>query len=136
MANHKSSEKRARASLKKRDANRHYLSAVRTAVKNFKAAVTAGAVKEGETLADLFTSAQSMLAKAAAKGMLHRNNAARRIGRLADMMKVKATTAAPVKATTAKAKTATKAAKTATKAAKTATKSSKTPAKKVTKSKK
>lgn len=99
MANHKSSEKRARSSIKKREQNRRYLSSVRTAVKNFRAAVTAGALKEGESLANLLTSAQSMLAKAAAKGMIHKNKASRSIGRLAALMQAPKEKAVPAKKT-------------------------------------
>lgn len=104
MANHKSSEKRARSSERKREQNRRYLSSVRTAVKNFKAAVTAGALREGETIVKLLTSAQSMLAKAAAKGMIHKNKASRSIGRLAVMMQAPAEKHVPLKKTGGKAK--------------------------------
>ena len=131
MATHKSSEKRARSSEKKHDRNKRYLSSVRTAVKNFRAAVTAGALKEGESLISLLHSAQSMLAKAAAKGMIHRNKASRSIGRLAVMMKAPAEKLTPAKKTGgARAKAATAA------TAKPKKSMAKAPAKKIVKKKK
>lgn len=120
MANHISSEKRARSSERKRQHNRQYLSSVRTAVKKFRLAIAglqAGASADVEAAQKLFVNAQSALARAGAKGMIHSNNAARKIGRLARAWKnavekggAAATAAAAPKAKskagTAKAKTA------------------------------
>jgi small subunit ribosomal protein S20 len=81
VATHKSSKKRARQAIKRRERNRQYMSKVRTAIKKFK---TALASNEGvESLKTLLTSAQSNLAKAAKKGIIHSNNAQRHISRLA-----------------------------------------------------
>lgn len=82
MAHHKSAKKRAITSLKRRERNRSYLSAVRTAVKNFKQAAES---EKKENLDKLFQDAQSLLHKAATKGILHRNNASRKVARLAAM---------------------------------------------------
>lgn len=81
MATHESSKKRARQAIKRRERNRKYVSSVRSAVKSFKAAIAAGEGKEA--LVNLFTTAQTALAKAAQKGLLHSNNASRSISRLA-----------------------------------------------------
>jgi ribosomal protein S20 len=58
---------------------------VRTAVKEFQIAANDG--KNKEAIASLFTAAQSILAKAAAKGLLHKSNASRKISRLAAVLK-------------------------------------------------
>ena len=80
MANHKSAAKRARQTIKKNARNRQYTATVRTAVKNFYAALEEG--KDAETLANLLKATQSLISKAASKGLYHKNNAARRISRL------------------------------------------------------
>lgn len=84
MANHKSSAKRARQDIKKNARNREYISSVRTAVKKFYAALEEG--KDAETLASLLKATQSLISKAASKGLYHKNNAARRISRLTKAM--------------------------------------------------
>lgn len=94
MANHESSKKRARSSLVKNERNRQYLSAVRTAIKKFNLVlntVRSGASTDSSQLNTLFSEAQSLLGRAASKGILHKNNAARRIARLAHGMKNVAT---------------------------------------------
>lgn len=92
MATHKSSEKRARSSARKDFINRRKMSAVKTAVKKFREAaedVVNNVAKDmnKDALNKLFTEAQSRLAKAGAKGIIHKNAAARKIGRLADTLK-------------------------------------------------
>jgi small subunit ribosomal protein S20 len=90
VANHKSSEKRARSSERKRQRNSNYLSSVRTAVKKYRFALNGLSVGTGEEAAkvrDLLAKAQSALSKAAAKGLLHKNNAARSIARLTQAFK-------------------------------------------------
>lgn len=84
MANHKSARKRARQALRRRSRNREYMSSVRSTVKKFQAAVESGEARE--VLENLYVTAQSALAKAGAKGRLHKNNAARRISRLASLL--------------------------------------------------
>ena len=110
MATHKSSEKRARGSAKKNQRNSQYISAVRTSVKKLRLAIAEN--KDAETLQGLYKAAQSILAKAASKGILHKNNAGRRIGRLAHALRNAAApnTAAPKAATKKKAPAAAKAA--------------------------
>jgi small subunit ribosomal protein S20 len=126
VAHHKSAKKRILTNEAKRTKNRQYLSSVRTAVKKF---ITAADKSEGaETLTQLFKSAQSALAKAGSKGMLHKNNVSRKIARLTKRL-AGGTAAAPEAAAAPKAKAATK--KKAP--AKKKTSSAKSGAKKVTK---
>lgn len=112
MANHKSSEKRARSSERKRQRNSNYLSSVRTAVKKYRFALNglaAGTGEEGAKVLELLTKAQSALAKAAAKGLLHKNNAARSIARLTQAFKgMEKSGAESIAASKPKAKTAAK----------------------------
>ena len=86
MANHKSSEKRHRQSLKRRDRNRDARAALRLAVKKAKAAVQS---KDAGALA-LVTSAEKLFAKAAVKGLVHKSTAARKVSRLRTSLNSKA----------------------------------------------
>ena len=80
MANHKSAIKRHRQSLKRRDHNRSRRAEVRTAIKKASAAATAGNETEAKTLA---RQAESVMAKAAKRGLFHKKTLARKISRLA-----------------------------------------------------
>ena len=122
MATHESSVKRARQDLKKKARNSQYDSAVRTAVKKFKMAVNGSGIELSKAQ-DLFSSAQALLARAAQKGILHQNNASRRIQRMARLLKSLApSTAAGVEATVMKAVSSLKAKKPAAPKASTAKK--------------
>ena len=79
MANIKSQIKRNRQNLKHRDRNRVYRGRARTFVKKARLAIESGDV---ETARAATLQAVSALDKAAEKGVLHRNNASRRKGRL------------------------------------------------------
>ncbi len=96
MANIKSQIKRNRQNDKRRVANRVYRGEARTAVKDARAAIDAGAPETKEEL----RKAISALDKAAEKGVIHKNNAARRKSRLmkafARMEPVKSVVAEPV----------------------------------------
>ncbi len=89
MAHHKSAKTRIRRNERARVTNKIYMSNVRSAVKKFRSAITS--LESGEIGKDavrpLYMSAQSMLAKAANKGIIHANNASRKITRLAMAMK-------------------------------------------------
>lgn len=78
MANHKSALKRHRQSLENRDRNRATRSRMKTAV---KAAVQAVEAKD-ENATKILSSAVSIVAKSASKGLIHKNTAARKISRL------------------------------------------------------
>ena len=78
MANIKSQIKRNRQNDKRRLRNRVYRGTARIAVKNARTAIDSGVPESKAALA----SAISALDKAAEKGVIHRNNAARRKSRL------------------------------------------------------
>lgn len=84
MANHKSAAKRARQSIKRNELNRARMSKVRTAIKGVDAATTEG----NPTLArTALLKAESELARAAGKGIIHRKTASRKISRLTKRVK-------------------------------------------------
>ena len=79
MANSKSARKRIRIAETRRVRNRPYRTAARTFVKKAEAAIRAG----DQTVAQsAVVDAISMLDRVASKGIIHRNNAARRKSRL------------------------------------------------------
>ena len=79
MANHKSAEKRARQNEKRRMRNK----AVKTRVKHVTKLVRAAAEeKSNEEVGLEMKAAQSEIAKAAKKGVIHRRTAARKVSRL------------------------------------------------------
>ena len=78
MPNIKSAEKRVRQSEKRRVQNRVYRTAARTAVKKARTAMVATNPESEQSVLN----AIQALDKAAAKGTIHTNNAARRKSRL------------------------------------------------------
>src|SRR5919202_4424259 len=78
MANTSSAKKQARESARRALRNRSVRSAVKTRIVRVKRAATEG----GEDVRELAVAAISSLDRAAAKGILHRNNVARRKSRL------------------------------------------------------
>jgi len=98
MANTRSAKKRVRASIRKRDRNRSTRSAAKTLVARARRPSGAGAPSlTGEEV----RRAISALDKAAEKGIIHRNNASRRKGRLMSAL-AKLTVEKPKAAKTAK----------------------------------
>lgn len=83
MANTASAEKRIRSSRRKRERNRVLRSRARTHIKNTKKLIAEGKIEEAREMARL---AISVLDKAASKGVIHKNNAARRKSRLMRML--------------------------------------------------
>jgi len=79
MANHKSARKRHRQNLKRREQNRVARGSIRTTVKSALEASTQG---DSETALAKAKIATTLLDKAVVHGVLHKNNAARRISRL------------------------------------------------------
>ena len=79
MANHKSALKRIRTSARKQIRNRVFISRARTEIKTARTDIKAGNLEQARkaTLEAIRT-----LDKAASKGILHKNNAARRKSRL------------------------------------------------------
>ncbi len=82
MANSRSARKRIRSSERKRIRNRDAHSAVRTRVARVRRSLVSGQV---EGIQEELTAAVRALDKAAEKGILHRNNAARRKSRIMSM---------------------------------------------------
>ena len=79
MANTRSAKKRVRASIRKRDRNRSTRSAAKTLVSRARRPAVGSATS---LTSDEVRRAISALDKAAEKGIIHRNNASRRKGRL------------------------------------------------------
>jgi len=79
LATHKSAEKRDRQSKVRRERNIAAKSAIKTKVKAVLAAVES---KNKENSANALKSTVPALAKAAAKGLIHKKNASRKISRL------------------------------------------------------
>lgn len=83
MANIKSAKKRIIVTATKTERNKAIRSQVKTAIKKVETAVTAGD-KEAATAA--LTSATSVISKAETKGVYHKNNASRKVARLAKLV--------------------------------------------------
>lgn len=79
MANIRSAIKRNRQNEKRRLRNRVFRGRARTYVKQARGAISSGNVEEARTATHLAVSA---LDKAAEKGVLHKNNASRRKGKI------------------------------------------------------
>lgn len=79
MANIKSSIKRARQNIKRRDHNRYYRTTARGFVKRARAEIAANELEAAE---ETIQHAFKALDKAAQKGAIHANNAARGKSRL------------------------------------------------------
>lgn len=79
MANIKSSQKRILVNAKKRAANKSVKTAVKTELKKADAAIAAGSATMDASVSAAFEKVD----KAAAKGLLHKNTAARRKSALA-----------------------------------------------------
>lgn len=79
MANIKSAKKRMRQNDKERIHNRVFRTSARSRVKQVRELITAGKLDEAE---QAMVAAYKTLDKAAQKGIIHKNNAARRKSRL------------------------------------------------------
>ncbi|GAB4534074.1 MAG: 30S ribosomal protein S20 [Anaerolineae bacterium] len=84
MANIRSAMKRARQNEKRRAHNRIYRSSARTHIKRARRLIEAGDLGEAERQV---TTAISALDRAAQKGIIHKNNAARRKSRLVKLLR-------------------------------------------------
>ena len=80
MANHPSAKKRHRLSEKKRVSNRGSRTTIRSLVRKVNEAIGRG---DGEAAREALGTATRVLAKGAAKGIVHPSNASRRSSRLA-----------------------------------------------------
>ncbi len=84
MANTKSAIKQARQNTKRREHNRIYRSSPRTHVKKVRRLIEGAELDQAQTE---LAAAMSALDKAAQKGVIHKNNAARRKSRLAKLLR-------------------------------------------------
>jgi small subunit ribosomal protein S20 len=91
VPNKKAAEKAVAQAEKRRLRKRSTVSAVKTYIRNAERQIASG---DAETAAPLVVEAQKALDKAAEKGILHPNNAARRKSRLLKKLNVAATAAA------------------------------------------
>ena len=82
MANIKSAAKRAKIAKVRTLRNKSVVSSVKTAIKNFEAAVAAKDVEQAQVT---LRAAIKSIDKAATKGLLHKNNAANKKSRLTKM---------------------------------------------------
>ena len=87
MANIASARKRARQALKRREHNMSLRTAARSAIKDVKKAIAAG---DKKAAAAALAKSQATIDRVAAKGVLHRNAAARQKSRLAHAIKAMA----------------------------------------------
>ena len=79
MPNHKSAIKRVRQNEKRRTRNRQVISTARTFIKRVRAAVDSGNAEEAR---EALPAAIKALNVASSKGVIHRNQASRKISRL------------------------------------------------------
>ena len=82
MANIKSQIKRIRTNNKAQDRNKAYRSALRTAIRKFRDAVSAG---DAAKIKAEFTDASRTLDMAVSKGVIHANNAANKKSAMAKL---------------------------------------------------
>ena len=80
LANIKSAKKRVLVNKRNYDRNKSIKSSVKTAIKKVEAAVAAG---DKEAAQAALLAATSTIDKAATKGVYHKNNASRKVSRLA-----------------------------------------------------
>ena len=80
MANIKSAKKRILVTQTKTDRNKAIKSGVKTAIKKVEAAVESG---DKAAATEALTAATSAIDKACTKGVYHKNNASRKVSRLA-----------------------------------------------------
>jgi len=86
MAKSKSTIKRAEQALRKRRVNRSYKTRMKKAIKKVILAAKSG--ESDEELSEMVREAQALIDKAASKGVIHKNQAARRKSRLVKAVKV------------------------------------------------
>lgn len=83
MANIKSAKKRILVTATRTERNKSIRSKVKTAIKKVEAAVAAGDKAAAQAA---LTAATSEINKAATKGVYHKNNASRKVARLAKLV--------------------------------------------------
>lgn len=91
MANHKQAEKRNRQRIKRRARNLQHLTTMRTYMKRVRKALAGGQVDAAK---EVLPEAITAIGRAASKGVVHRNTAARYISRLTKAMNAATASAA------------------------------------------
>ena len=84
MANHKSAVKRARQNEKRRERNKIVRTGIKNVTKNVRLIVQKK--EEREIILKTLDNAKSAIDKAAKKGVIHKNTAARKISRLTKLV--------------------------------------------------
>jgi small subunit ribosomal protein S20 len=84
MANHASAKKRARRTERRKSVNHARLGGLRTSLKKMEEAIESGDKAQAE---EAFQDVQPKLMRGAQKGVIHRNQAARRLSRLSGRIK-------------------------------------------------
>lgn len=80
MGKLRSAAKRHKQSLKRRARNRHVRSTIKSAVKEVRAGIEGG---DGGKAVESLRNAESVIARAGSKGVLHKKAASRKVSRLA-----------------------------------------------------
>lgn len=80
MANTKSAKKAARQAVRRTEINKARRSRMRSTVRKVEEAIASGNLVEAKAA---FLAAEPELVRAAQKGVIHKNNAARKVSRLA-----------------------------------------------------
>lgn len=93
MANTKSAKKRVLQTAKRQLRNQSRKSSIKTAMKKVAVAIETANLADIETTKSLLVLAESKIARAKSKGLMHRNTAARKISRLAKKVAAAARTA-------------------------------------------
>jgi len=93
MANTKSAKKRVLQTVKRQLRNQARKSSIKTAIKKVVVAIDPAGLADIETAKSLLVLAESKIARAKGKGLMHRNTAARKISKLAKKVAAAARTA-------------------------------------------
>ncbi len=92
MAHHKDAEKRQRQAEKARQRNQHFTSRMRNEIKKLREAVASGDKAAAEAQ---LSETVSVIQRVAQKGVIHKNQADRRVSRLAALVKTTTPKVAP-----------------------------------------
>ncbi|RLJ70813.1 small subunit ribosomal protein S20 [Hydrogenivirga caldilitoris] len=82
MANTRQAAKRARRDAARRERNRYHLSKMRTYIKKFRTMLQEGRIEEAKAF---LPEVVSTIQHTASKGVIHKNEAARRVSRIYEL---------------------------------------------------
>ena len=83
MPNTRQALKRMRRDAKRRERNRYHLSRMRTYIRKFRERIQEGRVREAQ---EFFPEVVSVIYHTASKGVIHKNEASRRVSRLQNLL--------------------------------------------------